>query len=283
MRHLLWTIFWLSLLGGPLFGLSKDFVPLQEKAMGHSLTGSHLANDSLYSNPAGSAFTKVYSVDGIFQLPKTLAVSILDTKTSNIGGGLGYYRRMYSGSKEVTQGMRLGFNSKITEQLAAGVTGKMIWGPTMNLDQYKEPIAGSFTGNQDKFYGVDMGLLYDAGHYQVGTSFHNVASEKEWMGEKREFSVGGRVNWQKVFFVSLSAQSYLSEVKPYEYGIGTEYVSPYFFALKAGYRTQPYRANSFWSLGASFVSPKLSLHYVVELPNQNSSSIEHMLGATILL
>lgn len=283
MRHLLWTSLWMLILGQSLFATARDFVPLQEKAMGHSLGGAHITNDSLYSNPAGSAFSKVYSIDGIFQLPKTLAVSVLDTKTAAVGGGLGYYRKNYANSKEVTQGVRLGLNSKITENLALGVNGKMIWGPKLVLDSQGVPVPGAILAAKDKFYGLDAGMLYDSGFFQLGTTFYNVASDNIEMGERHEFSVGGRVGWQKTFFVSATAQSYLSEVSPYEYGIGAEYVSPYFFGIRAGYRSQPYRANSFWSLGASFLSPKLSLHYVIELPNQNSTSIEHLFGATILM
>lgn len=283
MRHLLWTGFWLALLSRSVFSVSKDFVPLQEKAMGHSLTGASLNNDSLYGNPASSGFTKVYSVDGIFQLPKTFAVSILDTKTSALGGGIGYYRRTYGGTKDVTQGLRLGFSGRVTDTLAIGMTGKMIWGPTSVLDSKNNPVPGQITNIKDKYYGLDTGVLYEGGMYQLGTSFHNVTSEKLEMGERREVSAGGRLNWQKVFYVSAAAQSLLSDVTPYEYSVGTEYVSPYFFGLKAGFRIQPYQANSFWSFGASFLSPRLSLHYVVELPNQKSIEMEHMFGATILM
>src|SRR5262245_43322067 len=70
-----------------------DFVPLQEKAQGQSLTGGNVLNDSIFSNPAGSTFTQVYSVDAQAQGLNNFAVSILDTKNGNIGGGMAYFRR----------------------------------------------------------------------------------------------------------------------------------------------------------------------------------------------
>src|SRR5688572_26841971 len=87
---------------------APEFVPLQGKAQGHSLTGASQLNDSLYTNPAASAFTQVYAIDGTFQMPRTFAVSILDTKTSGMGGALGYLRKTPIEGGEPLQGVRLG-------------------------------------------------------------------------------------------------------------------------------------------------------------------------------
>lgn len=260
--------------GVHLPGSTSEFVTLHEKAMGQSLNGSSLANDSLYTNPASSAFMNVYSVDGAFQLPKSFAVSVLDTKTSSIGGGLGYYRRQMFGNQP-TQGAKLALGGKVSDTIGIGVAGKMLWGPT-------SIIGSNGLHTNDRFNNVDVGVLANLGGIQFGGAIRNVFGEKPEMEQEREFSVGGRISYDQVLFLSGATQSKMNAVKPYQYGIGAEYVSPYFFALRGGYRVQPEVAHSYWGLGASFVSPRLALHYAVELPNQSSEAVEHTLGATLL-
>src|SRR3989338_2643074 len=148
----------LGMLGSvALFANSSEYVTTQEKALGNSLTGSSLANDSLYTNPASSAFMSVYSVDGSFQLPRSFAISVLDTKTSSVGGALGYYRKKISNSSEALQGAKLSLSSKITEAIGVGIAGKMLWGPTTTLDS-----KGKF--EKDKFNNIDLGILANTGY-----------------------------------------------------------------------------------------------------------------------
>jgi hypothetical protein len=67
---------------------NSEYIPIQERSQGQSLTGSSLLNDSIFSNPASSSFTYVYSMEANYALPRSFAASILDTKTSFMGGGL---------------------------------------------------------------------------------------------------------------------------------------------------------------------------------------------------
>lgn len=275
MRHWIWTTVWMMVLGQVAFGVSHEFVPIYEKALGHSLAGGNLMNDSIYSNPAASAFSSVYSIDGVFAPPKTFAVSVLDTKTSSIGGGLGYFRRSFTDVPEVLQGIRLAFAGRVSNVVSVGVTGKMLWGPGVLRNA-----EGGATS--DRFNNVDAGVFYNMGMLQVGGVLHNTISENENMGQYRKYSAGGRINWQQAMFLSFAASGHVNDVDPDEYSVGVEYVSPYFFALKGGFRTKPYEANSFWSMGASFNSPRMGLHYAVEIPNQKTSETEHLLGASLL-
>ena len=94
IRELLmrWRWIGLAVLTACGFARAAAFVPTQSMALGQSLSGATLLNDSIYVNPASSAFTSVYSVDGSYLFgPRAFGVSILDTKTSSIGGELGYY------------------------------------------------------------------------------------------------------------------------------------------------------------------------------------------------
>ncbi len=53
-----------------------------------------------------AAFAQVYSVEGIYAMPRSFGVSVLDTKTSGMGAGLGYFRTA-DRNQVMTQGARL--------------------------------------------------------------------------------------------------------------------------------------------------------------------------------
>lgn len=246
-----------------------EFIPLQEFSQGQSLAGASQINDSLFSNPAGAAFTKVYSVDGTFAPPKTFAVSVLDTKTSGIGGGLAYFRKKIGDFEKPLQGARLNFSGQISEELGLGIGGKALWGPNL-------------IGGDDKLNDLDLGVLTSLGFVQLGLTLRNMLGGNEAMDLPRELSFGGRIGWENTLYLSVATLARLDNMSPYQYGIGAEYVSPWYFAIKGGFRTQPQRQLSFWSGGLSFVSPRLSLHYGVEFPQALGARTEHQVGATLL-
>jgi len=249
---------------------AQEFSPIQDKAQGGSLTGASQLNDSLYTNPAGSAFTQVYSIDGTFHMPKNFAVSILDTRTSGVGGALGYFRKRVGDFEKPMQGAKLAMSGKVSEGLGFGVAGKMLWGPNVN-------------GEDSKLTDLDTGLLANFSFMQFGVALRNTLGGNELMDQGREWSAGARAGWEDTLFLSVSSTSRWETFSPYQYGFGVEYVSPYYFSLKAGYRMQPQNNLSFWSGGLSFLSPRMSLHYAVEFPQQSSSKVEHVIGVTLLM
>ncbi len=278
-------LFVFSLFLSNLLLASAEFVPLQERAEGHSLTGASLQNDSLYSNPAGGAFQKVYSLDGQYALKNGFAVSVLDTRTSDLGGGLGYFRMPVEGAPEGTdntQGARAALFSKTSETVAFGATGKMIWSPSIATPKEGE------VRTSEKLIDVDLGMLTNFGTIQFGTNMRNIMGGNEALGIKREMALGGRINWNQLLFFSLTMVSdisyfKLSSLKPYEYGVGAEFMTPYYFAIKGGYHYRTEAGNSTWSMGASFISPKFNLHYALELPQYENGNPEHTFGMTVFL
>ncbi|MBY0370540.1 hypothetical protein K2X33_07635 [bacterium] len=262
-------VFALSMLGTSAFAGSTDFVPLQQRAQGQSLTGASLMNDSLFSNPAASAFTNVYALDGTFLSPKQFSVSVLDTKTSSMGGALGYYRVERPGSGAPVQGARLGMAGRLSENFGIGALGKVVWGPDT-------------TGANNRYYDMDIGMTGQFDFLTFGASVANVLGGNGAMGEAREYALGARVNWEQTVFFSAAMNGDFNSLRPTQFGLGAEYVSPYYFAIKGGFRYQPVTRLSYWSTGVSILSPKLSLHYALEIPNGTSASLEHSVGTTFL-
>lgn len=249
----------------------SDFVPLKERAQGHSLTGALQANESVYSNPAGTLFTETYSIDGTFAFPKSFSASIVDTRTNSIGGGIGYFKEQGLDSTSLTHGIRLTAGSRLSQKWAWGLAGKAIWGKRTDQDlNYKD---------------ADAGVLWNGDVATVGLVLRNVFGGNLRFNQEREISAGARVGYSQTFYLSGSVHSKFEKVAPYEYGFGVEYVSPWHFSLMGGYRFQVGKKvenPSYWSTGVSFLSPRLSLHYAAEFPQLNNEETAHLLGLSML-
>jgi hypothetical protein len=254
---------------------APEFVSIQEKAQGQSLTGATLLNDSIFGNPASSAFIQAYAVDGSFLPPKSFSASVLDTKTSAVAGGLGYFRREVADQANVFQGLRLSLSGRVSNVIGIGMAGKVLWGP------------GS-TGQNGRLNDGDIGTIANLGFVQFGMTTRNILGGNKQMGYEREVAVGGRINYEGLLYFSAAAHSKVNELNnPYQYGVGAEYVTPYYVSAKGGYRMVPSSRQNYWSAGASFISPALSLHYAVEIPTAENDVLgkknkpEHQFGATM--
>lgn len=248
----------------PVARASEAFVPIQERAQGQSLVGSSMINDSLYSNPAAGAFTNVYAVDGTFLSTQTFEASIFDTKTSSMGGGLGYFREAVDGGIE-RQGAVLALVSRLSNVFGLGISGKSMWQPG------------------DSFKDLDAGLTANMAWLQMGLVVRNFAAGGDLnMDQYREYALGARVSWEKTLFFSVAANAKWGSLNPYQFGFGAEYISPWYFAIKGGYLVRNDVNTSNWSGGVSFVSPRLSLHYAAVFPAVAGGQIEHTISTTIL-
>jgi len=248
----------------------SDFVPLKERAQGHSLAGALQGNESVYSNPAGTLFSETYTVDGTFAFPKSFSASIVDTRTNSIGGGIGYFKEQGLEPTSLSQGIRLTGGSRISQNWAMGIAGKAIWGKR--------------EGQEISYKDADAGLLWNGEIVTAGLVLRNVFGGKSSFGQEREISAGARVGYSQTFYLSGSAHSKFEKIVPYEYGFGVEYISPWHFSLMGGYRFQvgtKAENPSYWSTGISFLSPRLSLHYAVEFPQLSDEETAHLLGLSM--
>ena len=103
------------------------------------------------------------------------------------------------------------------------------------------------------------------------------------MGDFRQFSLGARINYQELLFFSVGAKSEPDRFSPRQVGIGAEYISPYYFGVKGGYRIMTDGSGlSNWSAGLSVNAPKVALHYAVVFAQLPGQEAEHAFGATFL-
>lgn len=251
---------------------APEMVPIQEVAQGQSLVGGNLLNDSLYSNPAAASFTQVYSIEGTYKGDKTFGLSVIDTKTSNIGGAMGYYQTPF-GENQTLRGMKLSLGSRVSPVVAVGLAGKILWGPSVN-------------GQDQNLKDLDLGVLTNFGSLQFGGMVRNVFGGLKTLNQDAEWGAGGRIGYEQKLFLSAASFSKMRGFDPYQYSIGTEYVTPYYISLKGGYRYQPRSSDrtglSKWSAGTSFLAPKIALHYAIEFADRLEGSTEHSFAMSLI-
>jgi hypothetical protein len=187
-----------------------------------------------------------------------------------IGGALAYFRLPREGTDKPIHGAKASLTAKISEHIGVGISGKGIWGPNLS-------------GELGQMYDGDTGIIALWEPLQLGLMAKNVLGGNPAMGEGREFSLGGRIHYQGILFLNVSATSESQRIEPVQYAVGVEYLSPYLFSLKGGYRFRPYEGKSYWGCGASINSPRLSIHYAVEIPAFEGVSPTHGIGLTVLM
>lgn len=242
-----------------------EFIPIQERAQGHSLVGAAQFNESTYSNPAAASFVQVYSVEGSM-MQGGLAASIVDTKTSYIGGTLGYYRQDETAPSGPLQSLRVGFSRKITDAIAIGTMGKTIW------------------NNNARLNDADIGMLARFLPIEIGIVTRNVLGGNVAVADqRREIAYGARLGFKDALFFSASTTAIADQpTSPYEYGFGAEFISLYYFSIKGGYRVERIAQQSHWSAGISLLSPRLLAHYAVEFANTPEGTSTHQVALSML-
>ena len=265
------NLIWLFLLASASAYALPEFVSIQELAQGQALTGANLLNDSLYVNPAAGVFTNIYSIEGSYLLSSVIEASIVDTKTSNIMGGVGYFHIQNSPSSSLaTQGAKIELATKLGQNIALGIDGKYIWG----LNSHAQ---------NDSLRDIDIGAFGNFSIFSLGLVLRNlIEGNSALLGQQKEWSFGGQLHYQNILFLGVSTFSTLQTFSPYQYGIGAEFVTPYYFSLKGGFRIQPQQSQSYWSGGLSFLSPRFTLTYAFQSQVQ-TSNWENMLSLLLLL
>lgn len=259
-----------GLIAGPAAFGAADYISLQERAQGQSISGGNVLNDSLFNNPAGSTFTNVYALEANLRTLKNFSASILDTTSQQLTGGLAYFRReLTPGGPLITQGGRVNLATRVSDALGMGITGKYVAG--YELDTLK----------QANLTDIDVGALANFQWMQVGLHVRNLFGGYAAMDLARELVLGTRFVYKNQLFFSASAVSQYG-ITPKQVGVGMEYVSPYYFAIKGGYYFLPSTRLQSWTAGLSFISPKLSIHYAVEFPNLGREML-HQIGMTLLM
>jgi hypothetical protein len=144
---------------------------LSSSAMGRAGAGVGAENvHSIYNtNPASMMFEKYYSVGaGYTSDGNTLQASVVDTKTSGVGGALSYFHQLEANRYEdklwKINGIHLALAGNLVEAFSVGVLGKYYW--------FK---AASPLVRDTQMLDFDLGVQYRLGpFFAAGATLRNV-------------------------------------------------------------------------------------------------------------
>lgn len=248
----------------------KLFLP-RALALSGNMESRLALNESIYFNPASSAFAKVQSVEAVYSFssndidgskPKTLNISLVDLGSTFIGGGIGYsYWDLGDiGTEWSVNAMvnRLFLNNK----LGAGISAV--------YNKYKYDILES-----NKNINFNFGLLYLLGKKTLlGFSAYNLLGDKNDINTTNfSFSIRQTV----LDFFSLSIATNYDLEKDISFVGSFEFMYKNGFTMLASIKEDKYKDNTYWGAGIGYNAPKLSLIYgtmnSIYSPNEFKHSI----------
>ena len=226
--------------GRALAGPENEIHGARSEAMGGAHRGLGDSNDTLTLNPAGLALTKRYSIDGNYSYSGQddlhhFSLSILDSKTGAIAGGIGYTVSFGDQAHANVNLHRIYLVTAypILENLAFGITGRTIRGDYKDADGKRQNVES---------YSTDLGLslaLFD--FLGIGVVGHNVVTSSRKRLNPPHLGIGLAYKGE-----ALSVATDLEiDLRPRWLGevsvkAGLEYFLGGMFPLRFGYRAVPF-------------------------------------------
>ncbi len=138
-------------------------------AMGNAHRAVGTSNDTLVLNPAGLTSAARYSIDlayahGFEDLPSHYHLSVVDSKSTPVAGGLGYTVSRQNG--DTNHRVYLGSAYQVAPMLSMGSTLKYVHGI------YTDPTGEKITRD---FFTTDLGFIFKPGSaFALGITLHNI-------------------------------------------------------------------------------------------------------------
>lgn len=208
-------------------------------AMGGAQRALGTSNETLYFNPAGMALRKRYEAEGQYlhgdggsEATNGANVSIVDSNTGPVAGGLAY-TYVGGGPQDASlHRVQLGFAVPISESLAIGISGRHIFG------HFTSAGAGR---TSPSLWSGDLGLLARVSdHFQVGVSSRNLLRDERTELTRRDVGAGLAYIDEGLALTAETDWDLEDKSRATAYRIGGEYVAGGSFPLRLGYAHQPF-------------------------------------------
>lgn len=217
--------------------------------MGGAHRGVGTSNDTLYVNPAGMAITTRYSIDlayaySDFDELNRFNSSIVDSKSGPVAGGFGY--TLIRGASDGIDADLNRFNAaaayRLGSSLALGFSARHIRGSLSDAQN----AAGERSGRDVRVTNGDIGVAGVLGSVGFGLVFQNVLEPDE---EDELFvprTIGGGLSFSTGLFTLAGdvVRSTVDDTSNLSYKAGGEYFFQEAYALRAGYRYEPFIRRS---------------------------------------
>lgn len=194
------------------------------------------------SNPSTMAGMSMYSLGSGFSSDgNTFYGSVVDTKTSEVAGGIAYYQQTKDSRFEEavwkTRGFHLSLAKMLSKEMSFGLTGRYVW-----FEQ--QPVGGvlTFPDANDRHFDMDAGLHYKFGpNVAFGFVFRNMFIDKHLEQLPLSDLVAGLAYAPSdavALYADVGTWVKSSTVnKQWTFAVGAEYKMMKEMLLRAGFRT----------------------------------------------
>jgi len=238
-----------------------EFHGVRSTAMGGANCGLGTSNDTLYLNPAGMAVMRRYAVElnyaySGFDDLTNLNVSVVDSKSSPVAGGLAYTHERGDprGADPSLHRIYMATAYPISDAFAVGLSGHNIRGTFVD-NGVRRDVA---------LYSGDVGIITRLGQgIGLGVSAHNVVRTD--LNRMTPLTFAGGVGWDSsplAVAADFELDVHDAKHKLQTYRAGAEYLVGSTFPIRAGWHRAPYtkadgtRGNeNALSVGGGWVSP----------------------------
>ncbi|MBP7844489.1 MAG: hypothetical protein KA116_06710 [Proteobacteria bacterium] len=257
----------------------------KSSAKGSASVATPASYDNLILNPAAAAIPKQYNVGvGYLSTGKTMLASIVDTKSSQLGGGVYYLRRDSKKSaiqdeaagdfQRVESRVGLSLFAKVSEEVSFGGGAKYV-----NINTYQNPSLQNAT-----VWNGDLGFYYQAApSTRLGIGVTNfLDDENDYLPTSVQLGADYLLNESIIFSALLMRYEKLDSASKFRrpsdslfvYAIGAEYLYKS-LSLKAGYRENSPWSQKLLSAGMGYSADKFSADYAATFVTQGSGETKH--------
>lgn len=211
-------------------------------------------NESLYFNPASSAHSKCFSIDGGYAwqhysgLPSRLDnyyINAVDTENEMFGGGIGYVKRTMGTAER--------------EWEFRGLINKLLFGNRLGFGVGVSYLSHTYLGQNNHNLNADIGfLLLLTKKTILGANANNLFGDNNDINT-RSIDLGIRHTLWDFFSASFNFEHRFSKKIKATGALEMLYKNGIMVAVSAQ-RNQETQ-NSFWGLGVGYVAPKMSVLY----------------------
>ncbi len=269
-----------------------DYLPVRALAMSGAHRASATKTDAAYVNPAALiSLGKKYIVDLSWQYggdfaPNNISTSVIDTKTSDVAGGL-YFNYF---SKDISvEGQE---KDDTYDNLQAGlsyaylISGGLVFGVNGKYFKYQK--------NDENYLHtatLDLGFVYHFSQYVklaiVGYNLTYIDKPEAPLQLATGVMVGDdesiSINFDVVADFSAPDFQKKDATALYKYQFGAKITPIFGLSFMGGYQIDNISKQNFWSVGGEYLIPETRMEFLVGYTQSTSEDNNKIIGTSIRL
>ncbi len=289
-------IFLLILFSINIFGKGEfvfpEYTPVRALAMSGAHRASATKTDAAYINPAALiSLGKKYIVDLAWQYggdfaPNNISSSVIDTKTSDVAGGLyvNYFTKDISvegqEKDDTYDNLQFGLN------YAYLISGGLVFGISGKYFKYKK-------NDENYFHSatLDLGFVYHFSPYiklaVVGYNLTYIDKPEAPLQVATGLMIGDdesiSANFDVVADFTAPDVQKKDATALYKYQFGVKVTPIFGLSFMGGYQIDNISKQNFWSVGGEYLIPETRMEFLVGYSQSTSDDNNKIIGTSIRL